>query len=134
MASLKQIKSKTRSVGKTRQVTRAMEAVSAAKMRKAQSRTLAAAADARAGPEVLARAPGARELYNHPLTRSRTPQSEGKTWPSGPERPSVGSAAKLYIVITSDKGLAGALNSGVLRAVNAEIANSNASIIAIGRK
>ena len=46
----------------------------------------------------------------------------------------MGSAAKLYIVITSDKGLAGALNSGVLRAVNAEIANSNASIIAIGRK
>ncbi|KKW38004.1 MAG: ATP synthase F1 subcomplex gamma subunit [Candidatus Adlerbacteria bacterium GW2011_GWB1_54_7] len=96
MASLKQIKTKIRSVQKTGTVTKAMEAVSAAKM--------------------LARALGARELYFHPLVFRRPVSRE------------------LYIAITSDKGLAGSLNSGVLRAVLAEASNSNASIIAIGRK
>ncbi|MDO8548231.1 MAG: ATP synthase F1 subunit gamma, partial [bacterium] len=48
-------------------------------------------------------------------------------------------SSALYIVITSDKGLAGALNSAVLRAVNADIAQKNLTIeniliIAVGRK
>ena len=49
MAGLKAIKLKIRSTDKTRKVTKAMEAVSAAKMRKAQQRAIAGRAYARAG-------------------------------------------------------------------------------------
>ena len=123
MAGLKAIKLKIRSVEKTQKVTKAMEAVSAAKMRKSQQRALHGRAYARAAVSILARVSGARELQSHPLTRgSETTISEPRN--------------ALYIVITSDKGLAGALNSAVLRAVWAEVKGkeSTTSIIAVGRK
>lgn len=121
MASLKQIKTKIRSVEKSRQVTKAMEAVSAAKMRKAQLRALSGRAYARAASGILSRVSGARAMRQHPLTEVR-PVTRA-----------------LYIVLTSDKGLAGALNSAVLRAAQADIdalklATSQVSVIAIGRK
>lgn len=121
MAGLKEIKQKIRSTARTRTVTKAMEAVSAAKMRKTQARALMGRAYARAATTVLARVQGTHELVSHPLTESRDIKKA------------------LYIVITSDKGLAGALNSGVLRAAARDLAergldNKNASIVAIGRK
>lgn len=121
MANLKNIKTKIRSVQKSRQVTKAMEAVSAAKMRKAQQRAMAGRAYARAAAGILARVSGARELQNHLLTEARPVKHA------------------LYIVITSDKGLAGALNSAVLRSTLADIESLNISksevaIVAIGRK
>jgi F-type H+-transporting ATPase subunit gamma len=121
MAGLKAIKTKIRSVEKTKKVTKAMEAVSAAKMRKAQTRALSGRAYARAAVSILARVAGSREVANHPLTEART------------------ATRALYIVITSDKGLAGALNSAVLRATSSDIESSglskeNISIIAVGRK
>jgi F-type H+-transporting ATPase subunit gamma len=150
MAGLKQIKTKIRAVNKTRTVTKAMEAVSAAKMRKAQHRALAGRAYARAASAVLARVSGSRDLMSHPLTRGarlsteqterQTPRVDGKAWPSGLERrPEGGAARSLYIVITADRGLAGGLNSGVLRAVSRDIAESGlqpdaVSVIAVGRK
>src|SRR3989338_3218157 len=103
MAGLKQIKTKIRSVQKSRQVTKAMEAVSAAKMRKAQQRALAVRAYARAASGILARVSGAREPNSPMLTETRPVKHS------------------LYIVITSDKGLAGALNSAVLRTTHADI-------------
>ncbi|MGH7936260.1 MAG: F0F1 ATP synthase subunit gamma, partial [Chthoniobacterales bacterium] len=69
MAGLKAIKLKIRSVKKTQKVTHAMEAVSAAKMRKSQTRALAGRAYARAALSILARVSGSRALQNHPLTR-----------------------------------------------------------------
>ncbi len=119
MAGLKSIKLKIRSVEKTRKVTKAMEAVSAAKMRKSQTKALSGRAYARAAVSILARVSGARELSQHPLTQVRTVKNT------------------LYIVITSDKGLAGALNSAVLRAVWSEMrktGDANARVIAVGRK
>jgi F-type H+-transporting ATPase subunit gamma len=121
MAALKAIKTKIRSIDKTRQVTKAMEAVSASKMRKAQLRALAGRAYARAAAGVLARVSGTQALAKHPLLETRPV------------------AKCLYIVITSDKGLAGGLNSGVLRAVAAEIAlqglkPQDIEVIAVGRK
>ncbi len=118
MAALKAIKNKIRSVEKTRKVTKAMEAVSAAKMRKSQTRALGGRAYARAAVSILARVSGARELAAHPLTEERSVKNS------------------LYIVITSDKGLAGALNSAVLRAVWAEIKQNASStrVIVVGRK
>ncbi len=121
MAGLKEIKLKIRSTARTRTVTKAMEAVSAAKMRKTQNAALAGRSYARAATSVLARVQGTRELANHPLTTKREVTKA------------------LYIVITSDKGLAGALNSGVLRAVARDmnergLASQSAGVIAIGRK
>ena len=121
MAGLKQIKTKIRSVQKSRQVTKAMEAVSAAKMRKAQQRALAGRAYARAASGILARVSGARELKGHMLTEARSVKHA------------------LYIVIASEKGLAGALNSAVLRATHADIEKlglspSQITVVAIGRK
>ena len=121
MAGLKLIKSKIRSVEKTQKVTKAMEAVSAAKMRKAQMRAISGRAYARAAMAILSRISGLRELANHSLMQKRELKRA------------------LYIVITSDKGLAGALNSAVLRATFADISASglpkeSVSIIAVGRK
>jgi len=123
MAGLKQIKLKIRSVQKTGTVTKAMEAVSAVKMRKAQQKALAGRAYARAATATLARVSGSRALGSHALTQAR---------PEGIRR-------ALYIVITSDKGLAGGLNSGVLRATSRDIAergltNDQVRVIAVGRK
>lgn len=121
MAGLKAIKSKIRSIDKTRKVTKAMEAVSAAKMRKAQATAVAGRAYARAAVSTLSRVAGSKELAQHPLSIAR---------------PVVNA---LYIVITSDKGLAGGLNSSVLRAVYADILTAKLSqehvrVIAVGRK
>ncbi len=121
MAGLKAIKSKIGAMKKSQTVTKAMEAVSAAKMRKAQNVALRGRAYARASAAVLARVAGSRDLAAHPLAALRPVHSA------------------LYIVITSDKGLAGALNSGVLRATVADIAragldNTTVHIIAVGRK
>ncbi len=131
MARLKQIKTKIRSVQKTRTVTKAMEAVSAVKMRKAQERALAGRAYARAALEVLARVSGSRAFASHPLMRGAADivVSEG-TAPKGKQ---------LYIVITSDKGLAGSLNSGVLRTAARDISSRGLTplqvgVIAVGRK
>jgi F-type H+-transporting ATPase subunit gamma len=122
MAGLKQIKTNIRSIEKTQKVTKAMEAVSAAKMRKAQHTALNARAYARSAASILAHVSHARMLTNHPLAR------RGQT------------DKALYIVITSDKGLAGALNSAVLRKAYDDIRRNNWSnqgnleIVAVGRK
>lgn len=128
MAGLKQIKGKIRAVKKTGTVTKAMEAVSAAKMRKTQQTALRSRAYARAAAAVLARVSGSRELSAHPLTRSTLLTVEPGRAPRA-----------LYMVITADRGLAGGLNSGVLRAVERDAAQLGlvpeaVRIIAVGRK
>src|SRR6185312_12602333 len=120
MASLKNIKLKILSYKKTGTVTHAMEAVSAVKMRKSQERALGGRAYAAAALSVLERLSGTADLSRHPLMKA----NKGKT---------------CYVVITSDKGLAGALNSGVIRRVERDIAERGLTkgdvvIIAIGRR
>lgn len=122
MASLKQIKGNIAAMKKSQAVTRAMEAVAAAKMRKSQQRALAGRAYARAAATVLARVSGTRDAYLHPLAV-----------------PNMSAPRGLYIVITSDKGLAGALNSAVLKGAAADMAREglspkDVSVIAIGKK
>lgn len=121
MAGLKAIKLKIRSIEKTRKVTQAMEAVSAAKMRKAQATALGGRAYAHAAMSTLSRVSGTRDMARHPLAEAREVRHA------------------VYIVITSDKGLAGGLNSGVLRAAQADIVSrklgtGDVSVIAVGRK
>lgn len=122
MASLKHIKGNIAAMKKSQAVTRAMEAVAAAKMRKAQQRALGGRAYARAAAAVLSRLSGTRDAGLHPLVLRNSGAPRG-----------------LYIVITSDKGLAGALNSAVLKATTQDIVQeglspNEVSIIAVGKK
>lgn len=125
MSNLRAIKDKIRSVGKTHQVTKAMEAVSGVKMRKAQIAALTARPYALAAFRILARVSSSIDLSRHPFMRTRTPEA--------------GKARVLAVVITSDKGLAGGLNSSLLkRAVGAleerGVSREHTGILAIGRK
>ncbi|MBI4094026.1 ATP synthase F1 subunit gamma, partial [Candidatus Kaiserbacteria bacterium] len=120
MANLKSIKSKIVSYKKTGTVTHAMEAVSAVKMRKSQERALSGRAYAAAALSVLQRLSGTVDAGRHPLMQSQP----GKT---------------CFIIITSDKGLAGSLNSAVIRETEREIerrglAKSNVVMVAVGRR
>lgn len=120
MANLKSIKSKIISYKKTGTVTHAMEAVSAVKMRKSQERALSGRSYAAAALTALERLSGTADIARHPLMQSRV----GKT---------------VVVVVTSDKGLAGSLNSGVIRAAEREIESrglgkGDVVIAAIGRR
>ena len=125
MASLKSIKLKILSYKKTGTVTHAMEAVSAVKMRKGQERALSGRSYAAAALSVLERLAGTADVGRHPLMNSRSSTA--------------GSFKTCFIVVTSDKGLAGSLNSGVIRKVEAELLRlhlntADTILIAIGRR
>ena len=121
MANLKNIKQKIQSYRKTGTVTHAMEAVSAIKMRKSQMRALSGRAYAAAALSVLERISGTADAARHPMMQER----EGMP---------------LFIVITSDKGLAGSFNSGVIRVAEKKLGEFNFSnktagvLVAIGRR
>jgi F-type H+-transporting ATPase subunit gamma len=115
--ALKQIKNKIISTKKTGQVTKAMESVSAVKMRKSQERAFLGRPYVHAALRILGRLAKADHGMQHPLTTVRT---EGNV---------------LAIIVTSDKGLAGSVNSAVLK--QAEIlfrSNGITDVIAVGRK
>lgn len=98
MAGSKEIRTKIKSVENTRKITRAMEMVAAAKMRKAQERMRAARPYAEKIRAVAAHLSRANPEYKHPFLVKRDSIKK------------VG-----VIVITSDKGLCGGLNTNVLR-------------------
>jgi F-type H+-transporting ATPase subunit gamma len=98
MAGSKEIRTKIKSVENTRKITRAMEMVAAAKMRKAQDRMRAARPYAEKIRAVAAHLSRANPEYKHPfLVKRESIKNVG------------------LIVVTSDKGLCGGLNTNVLR-------------------
>ena len=100
MAGSKEIRTKIKSVENTRKITRAMEMVAASKMRKAQERMRAARPYAEKIRQVAAHLSRANPEYKHPFIATReTIKNVG------------------VIVITSDKGLCGGLNTNILRLV-----------------
>ena len=101
MPSTKEIRAKIKSVQNTRKITKAMEMVAASKMRKAQDRMLAARPYGERIRNIVARLASASTSFEHPYLRS------------------VGyDAAKIgLIMVTTDKGLAGPLNTNIQRAV-----------------
>lgn len=113
MANLKAIKSKIISYKKTGTVTHAMEAVSAVKMRKAQERALSGRSYAAAALTVLERISSTADLSRHALMQNLDFVS--------PESGLRKSRKTAFVVVTSDKGLAGSLNSAVIRKVESEI-------------
>lgn len=124
--ALKDIKAKIQATKRMNKVTRAMEAVSAVKMRKTQNAALEGRSYARAALSILTRLSGTESVKRHPLAQNR----EGNL--------PAGKAGKIaLVVLTSDKGLAGGLNSGVLKkAVEAlgDHAKEDVTVFAYGRK
>ena len=115
--ALKQIKNKIISTKKTGKVTKAMEAVSAVKMRKSQLKALVGRPYVHAALRILSRLADSHEGLAHPLARKR-------------ER-----GRRLLIIVTSDKGLAGSVNSAVLKRVDHTIqAHPETDVVCIGRK
>ncbi|WP_078593521.1 ATP synthase F1 subunit gamma [Evansella clarkii] len=99
MASLRDIKSRITSTKKTKQITKAMEMVSAAKLNRAQNKAQSFLPYTEKIREVVSSiASGGGEGTSHPMLEAR--DEIKKT---------------AYLVITSDRGLAGAYNSGLLR-------------------
>jgi F-type H+-transporting ATPase subunit gamma len=126
MANILDIRRRIRSVINTRQITKAMKVVSAAKLRRAQERALAARPYAQMLTNVLKSLVARAEIFDpetgepkHPLLAQREEKNI------------------LLIVVTGDKGLAGAFNANITKAAARFLeskAGKNIDIEAVGRK
>ena len=125
MAVGKEIRGKIKSVENTRKITKAMEMVAASKMRKAQDRMRTARPYSDRIAAITASLSKANPEYRSPYMRDLA--KTGKTGNVG------------FIVVTTDKGLCGGLNTTVLRAVtqkmrDVQAAGGKVSAVAIGNK
>ena len=122
MAAGKEIRGKIKSFENTKKITKAMEMVSVAKMRKAQERMRAARPYAEKVRSLASHLAAATPEYKHPfMVKNESAKSVG------------------FILVTTDKGLCGGLNTNVLRAVTAKLREVEASgqrsqAVAIGNK
>ena len=126
MANILDIRRRIRSVTNTRQITKAMKMVSAAKLRRAQEKALAARPYAQMLTNVLKSLVSRAEIYDPETGEARHPLLAQR-----PEK------NVLLIVVTGDKGLAGAFNANILKAAIRFLeskAGKNIEIEAIGRK
>ncbi|WP_024869945.1 F0F1 ATP synthase subunit gamma [Pseudoxanthomonas suwonensis] len=122
MAGGREIKTKIKSVQNTRKVTRALEMVSASKIRKAQDRMRTSRPYAHAMKQVIGHLAQASTDYQHPFLVEREQVKR------------VG-----YIVVSSDRGLAGGLNNNLFRKLLGEIRQHNdqgveVDMVTIGQK
>ena len=122
MAVGKEIRNKIKSVENTKKITKAMEMVAASKMRKAQDRMLAARPYAEKVRSITANLAHANPEYVHPFMQQNA-----------------GSKKVGLIVVSTDKGLCGGLNTNVLRAVTNKLKELEgqgvqADVVAIGNK
>ncbi len=119
MATLRDIRRHIRAIRNIEQITRAMQMVAAAKMRRAQARVAAGRPYAVAMEEVVADVAKIGKEYRHPFL---IPREEG---------PGV------LILVTSDRGLAGSLNVNTLRAAHSHMLRNfgpRYQVVALGRK
>jgi F-type H+-transporting ATPase subunit gamma len=121
MASTIALKQRIKSIKGTRQITKAMQLVSASKLRRAQEYAMASRAYADLAAELLARLSGIREVEQQPLFRKRPVQD------------------RMYIIVTSNSGLAGAYNANVLKTLTKSLqadrdAKIKSQVIAVGSK
>jgi len=122
MAGGREIKTKIKSVQNTRKVTRALEMVSASKIRKAQERMKASRPYARAMKQVIGHLAQANSEFQHPYLVERDQIKR------------VG-----YIIVSSDRGLAGGLNNNLFRKLLGEIRTQQeqgieVDVVTIGQK
>lgn len=121
MASTIVLKRRISSIKNTRQITKAMQLVSASKLRRAQEYAQESRAYADLANELLARLSGIREVGNEPLFAKRPVKT------------------RLYVVITSNSGLAGAYNANVLKRLTQGLqadreANVTSKVIVVGNR
>ena len=122
MAGGREIKTKIKSVQNTRKVTRALEMVSASKIRKAQERMKTSRPYARVMKQVIGHLAQANSDYQHPyMTERKDPKRVG------------------YVIVSSDRGLAGGLNNNLFRKLLGEIRNWHeqgveVDVVTIGQK
>jgi len=120
MANLLDIRRRIKSVKNTQQITKAMKMVSAARLRRAQERAVAARPFATKMTEVLTGlAARAGEDFSHPLLDAR------------------GDGRYLLVLVTADKGLAGAFNANLIKAAQAfirEHEGRTVELLAVGRR
>ena len=121
MASGKELRTKIKSVENTKKITKAMEMVAASKMRKAQDRMRAARPYSEKIRNIAAHLSQANPEYTHPFMQVNDAKTAG------------------VIVVTTDKGLCGGMNTNVLRAVTNKLrdmqsAGISAEAVAIGNK
>ncbi|MEI3611957.1 ATP synthase F1 subunit gamma [Pseudogracilibacillus sp. SO30301A] len=120
MASLKDIQDRIKSTGKTKQITKAMEMVSASKLSRAEENAKRYASYSNKIQEVIANIATNSTDVTHPMLERREVKKTG------------------YIIVTADSGLAGAYNSNVLRKLHQTVQERHTSteqytVIAIGR-
>ncbi|MDE2605193.1 MAG: F0F1 ATP synthase subunit gamma [Burkholderiales bacterium] len=121
MAAGKEIRGKIKSVENTKKITKAMEMVAASKMRKAQDRMRAARPYSDKVRNIAANLGKANPEYTHPFMKHNDVKAAG------------------VIVVSTDKGLCGGLNTNVLRAVTQKLrelqaAGQSIQTVAIGNK
>jgi len=121
MAAGKEIRGKIKSVENTRKITKAMEMVAASKMRKAQERMRAARPYSEKIRNIASNLGQANPEYTHAFMRTNNAKTTG------------------FIVVTTDKGLCGGMNTNVLRGVTSKLkdlqaAGMGVSAVAIGNK
>jgi F-type H+-transporting ATPase subunit gamma len=115
MPSTRDIRRRIKSVKNTAQITKAMQMVASAKMRRAQQAALAGRPYATLMNEVLAAATAGAGEFSHPLMEKR------------------GGKRRALILITTDKGLCGALNTNLLREA-AKLDKDTTVFICAGKK
>src|SRR5690242_18619514 len=98
MAIAKEIRQKIHSVKNTQKITKAMEMVAASKMRKTQTAMTRAKPYAQKILQVISHVALGHAEYHHPYMEKRVEKRAG------------------YIIVTSDRGLCGGLNSNLLKA------------------
>ena len=113
MAVGKEIRGKIKSVENTKKITKAMEMVAANKMRKAQDRMRAARPYAEKVRNVATHLGEANPEYTHPYMKANDAKRVG------------------FIVVTTDKGLCGGMNTNVLRGVTTKLKDLQAAGMAI---
>ena len=121
MAAGKEIRGKIKSVENTKKITKAMEMVAASKMRKAQERMRAARPYSEKIRNIAANLGHANPEYVHTFMKTNDAKSVG------------------MIVVTTDKGLCGGMNTNVLRGVTTKLREQQAAgvstlAVAIGNK
>lgn len=115
MANLREIKRRIKSVKNTSQITKAMQMVASAKMHRAQDQALRGRAYLGNLAHVLATLRGLADVEDRPLMKKRE------------------TGRDLIIVVNTDRGLCGALNSNLFRMIRENCA-SDAAYITLGRK
>jgi F-type H+-transporting ATPase subunit gamma len=121
MPSQREIRRRIGSAKNIKQITRAMQFVAASKLRRAQESTLAARPYREKLDEVIADLAAVLSGEDHPLLAGRDLD---------------GAHSRLIVIITSDRGLAGALNTNTVRFASREIVEhpGDLKVVPIGRK